>query len=112
MKDLKGKVAFITGGASGIGEATVRLFVAEGARVLIADILDSSLIDVGQLAIAIGTSHGAYKFTRKPTGDILKMDWRDIKRKIRDCRPDIVGVTSTTENRFQSFELVKRFKQD
>ena len=26
------------------------------------------------LAIAIGTSHGAYKFTRKPTGDILKMD--------------------------------------
>jgi len=26
------------------------------------------------LAIAIGTSHGAYKFTRKPTGDILAMD--------------------------------------
>jgi fructose-bisphosphate aldolase, class II len=29
---------------------------------------------VDALAIAIGTSHGAYKFTRKPTGDILKMD--------------------------------------
>jgi fructose-bisphosphate aldolase class II len=26
------------------------------------------------LAIAIGTSHGAYKFTRKPDGDVLKMD--------------------------------------
>lgn len=26
---------------------------------------------VDALAIAIGTSHGAYKFTRKPTGDIL-----------------------------------------
>lgn len=26
------------------------------------------------LAVAIGTSHGAYKFTRKPTGDILAMD--------------------------------------
>jgi len=26
------------------------------------------------LAIAIGTSHGAYKFTRQPTGDILAMD--------------------------------------
>jgi fructose-bisphosphate aldolase class II len=26
------------------------------------------------LAIAIGTSHGAYKFTRKPTGDILALD--------------------------------------
>ena len=29
---------------------------------------------VGALAIAIGTSHGAYKFTRQPTGDILAMD--------------------------------------
>src|SRR5699024_2076783 len=26
------------------------------------------------LAIAIGTSHGAYKFTRKPTGDILSIE--------------------------------------
>lgn len=30
--------------------------------------------DCDALAIAIGTSHGAYKFTRKPTGDILAMD--------------------------------------
>ena len=29
---------------------------------------------VDALAIAIGTSHGAYKFTRKPTGEILAMD--------------------------------------
>lgn len=34
---LKDKIAIVTGGASGIGEATVRLFAAEGARVLIAD---------------------------------------------------------------------------
>jgi NAD(P)-dependent dehydrogenase (short-subunit alcohol dehydrogenase family) len=37
---LEGKVAVVTGGASGIGEGTVRRFVEEGARCVIADIQD------------------------------------------------------------------------
>ena len=41
MPSLTDKVAVITGGCSGIGLATVELFVAEGARVVIADIQDA-----------------------------------------------------------------------
>ncbi len=37
-----------------------------------ADFVQRTQLDA--LAIAIGTSHGAYKFTRKPTGDILAID--------------------------------------
>ena len=37
-----------------------------------ADFVDKTQVDA--LAIAIGTSHGAYKFSRRPTGDILAID--------------------------------------
>ena len=37
-----------------------------------ADFVKATNVDA--LAIAIGTSHGAYKFTKEPTGDILRID--------------------------------------
>ncbi len=51
--DLEGKVAIVTGGAGGIGRASVELFVAHGAKVVIADLND----DAGQaLAKACGAA--------------------------------------------------------
>ena len=44
MSRLAGKTAIVTGGANGMGEATVRLFVEHGARVVIGDVAD----DAGQ----------------------------------------------------------------
>ena len=45
---LDGKVAVITGGASGMGAATVRKFVAEGARVVIADVQEEKGRELAQ----------------------------------------------------------------
>ncbi len=50
MKDLEGKVAFITGGASGIGFGMARAFLAAGMKVIIADFNRGNLDDArGQL---------------------------------------------------------------
>ncbi len=43
MKDLKGKVAVITGGASGLGRAMANVCVREGIKIVIADIEDRTL---------------------------------------------------------------------
>ena len=42
MSRLAGKTAIVTGGANGMGEATVRLFVEHGAKVVIGDIQDEA----------------------------------------------------------------------
>ncbi len=44
MFSLDGKVAVITGGAGGIGQATVRRFTSAGARVVIADVNDAQAL--------------------------------------------------------------------
>src|SRR5580765_2214019 len=51
MGRLDGKVAIVTGGARGQGEAEVRLFAAEGAKVVVSDVL----VDAGKaLAASVG----------------------------------------------------------
>ena len=54
---LDGKVAIVTGAARGQGEAEARRFVAEGAKVLLTDVLD----DEGE-AVAVTSA------TPRPTG--------------------------------------------
>jgi len=53
---------------------------------------------VDALAIAIGTSHGAYKFTRPPTGDILAIDRiKAINKRIPDTHLVMHGSSSVPQ---------------
>lgn len=55
-------------GAEGVLDHSQLLTSVDEARQFVAD------TNVDALAIAVGTSHGAYKFTRPPTGDILAVE--------------------------------------
>jgi fructose-bisphosphate aldolase class II len=62
-----------------------------------ADFVKNTGVDA--LAIAIGTSHGAYKFTRKPTGDILAIDRiKAIHRRIPNTHLVMHGSSSVPQD--------------
>jgi fructose-bisphosphate aldolase class II len=62
-----------------------------------ADFVKKTQLDA--LAIAIGTSHGAYKFSRKPTGDILAIDRiKEINRRIPNTHLVMHGSSSVPQN--------------
>ncbi len=57
---------------------------------------------VDALAIAIGTSHGAYKFTKKPTGDVLRIDRvKEIHARIPDTHLVMHGSSSVPQEWLQ-----------
>jgi NAD(P)-dependent dehydrogenase (short-subunit alcohol dehydrogenase family) len=58
-KLLEGQVAIITGGASGLGRATVELFVQEGAKVVIADVN----VEQGEALVAVLGDDTVFKQT-------------------------------------------------
>jgi cyclopentanol dehydrogenase len=73
MDRLKGKVALISGGARGQGAAEARIFVDEGARVVIGDVLDS---DASALASEINRKSG-HKAAVAVRLDVTRAaDWR------------------------------------
>ena len=62
------------------------------------------------LAIAIGTSHGAYKFTKKPTGDILAIDRiKEINQRIPNTHLVMHGSSSVPQ---ELLAIIREFGGD
>lgn len=74
-KRLINKVAVVTGAASGIGEATVRCFVAEGARVIMTDL---NVQDGERIAAELGSN---VLFMRHDVSDAA--DWQTLAELVR-----------------------------
>ncbi|MCB1947750.1 MAG: fructose-bisphosphate aldolase class II [Burkholderiales bacterium] len=65
---------------------------------------------VDALAIAIGTSHGAYKFTRKPTGDILAISRiKEIHQRIPNTHLVMHGSSSVPQ---EWLEIIRKYGGD
>jgi len=62
---------------------------------------------VDALAVAIGTSHGAYKFTKKPTGEVLAIDRiREIHARIPDTHLVMHGSSSVPQ---EWLEVIRKY---
>ena len=95
MTQLQGKIALVTGAAGGFGEGIARLFVAQGARVMIAD-LDAA--KAAQVAADLGPS------ARSVACDVSKA--ADVRAAVQACVdafgvPDIVVNNAGTTHRSQ-----------
>jgi fructose-bisphosphate aldolase class II len=82
-------------GSGAEGQLTHDMLLTDPAQA--ADFVRNTGVDA--LAIAIGTSHGAYKFTRKPTGDILAIDRiKAIHKRIPNTHLVMHGSSSVPQD--------------
>ncbi len=109
---LKDKVAVVTGGASGIGEAAVRDMVEEGARVVIADISDES---GEKLARKLNEDHNEKKAVychvdvsnEEETQKMVKTAERKFERlDILFCNAGIGDIAMTDELKLEKWQKV------
>jgi NAD(P)-dependent dehydrogenase (short-subunit alcohol dehydrogenase family) len=88
MQRLSGKVAIVTGGASGMGRATVMRFLADGAKVVVGDLNDKN----GAETLAVAKSQGH--------GDRIAFVRCDVARQA-----DVENLVAEAEKRFGRLDI-------
>ncbi|MBN9541516.1 MAG: hypothetical protein BGN99_09590 [Alphaproteobacteria bacterium 65-37] len=88
MTRLAGKVAIVTGGASGMGRATVMRFLGEGAKVIVADLNEAN----GQETLAVAKAQGH--------GDEVAFVRCDVAKEA-----DVAATVAEAEKRFGRLDI-------
>ena len=84
MGRVSGKMAFITGGAQGLGEATARMLAREGAKVTVTDVNGAGAEAV---AASINAAHGAgtaFAYQHDVTNEAR---WQEVLQAAHDAEP-------------------------
>jgi len=88
MKRLHGKVAIVTGGASGMGRATVMRFLADGAKVVVADLNEAN----GAETVSVAKAQGH--------GDAIAFQRCDVAKEA-----DVAALVAAAEKRFGRLDI-------